>query len=181
MERLSKTQQLQFLQSLKDSGSLDILLSELQEVPTSSMAAMHDGAKRRMFSPTASSEEFDFVDAGASDVAKKPSQIPVLPKASMAAGYPKQVPNQLRDMGEWGRTLNELPKYRSKNWCYSEMVLLATSDVQVRDYLGWVTRNPHVSVRVADFANYLKAIEWSSGEDENPIYFPGTCDIRRLK
>ena len=63
MDRASKDQQRQFLQSLKDSGRLDLLLSELQEAPSGSLASMHDGAKRRMFSP--SSEEFDLIEAPA--------------------------------------------------------------------------------------------------------------------
>ena len=183
MEHTPKKQQLQFLQSLKDSGRLDALLSELQEVPPSSMASMHDGAKRRMFSP--SSEEFDLVDPESFGLTavKTPYQAPVAPKASSAAPHPGEgLPKDLPTVAEWGRTICDLPKYKSKNWCYSEMVAMATSNGQLRSYLGWVTRNGHVSPKVQDFANYLSAIGWVEAEDEEgKVYFPGTCEVRRLK
>ena len=183
MEQTHKTQQLQFLQSLKDAGRLDALLSELQEVPTSSMASMHDGAKRRMFSP--SSEEFDLVEHESLGRVplKSPYQAPVAPKASSAAPRPGEgLPKDLPTVAEWGRTICDLPKYKSKNWCYSEMVSMATSNGQIRSYLGWVTRNGHVSPKVQDFANYLNAIAWvEAEEEEGKAYFPGTCDVRRLK
>ena len=169
MDRTNKDQQLQFLQSLKDSGRLDLLLSELQEVPVNPMGSMHDGAKRRLLSN--SSEEFDLVDGHGGDVmsSKFRYQSPIVPKASSTAatfGPSKSVPKELSNLGEWGRTLCELPKYKSKNWCYSEMVQIATSDPQVRSYLGWVTRNGQVSARVQDFANYLSALDWKECEDD---------------
>lgn len=89
MDRVNKEQQLQFLQSLKDSGSLDLLLSELRDAPQTSLAAMHDGSKRRMLS--SSSEEFDVVSAAELGVVppttppKMGYQAPVVPKISMAA------------------------------------------------------------------------------------------------
>ena len=128
MDRASKDQQRQFLQSLKDSGRLDLLLSELQEAPSGSLASMHDGAKRHMFSP--SSEEFDLIEAPALaaefgvSAQSTPCQSPVVPKSSRAApggGGSKKAP----PMKVWERTLCELPKYKSKNWCYSEMVAIA--------------------------------------------------------
>ena len=184
MDRASKDQQRQFLQSLKDSGRLDLLLSELQEAPSGSLASMHDGAKRRMFSP--SSEEFDLIEAPALaaefgvSAQSTPCQSPVVPKSSRAApggGGSKKAP----PMKVWERTLCELPKYKSKNWCYSEMVAIATSDPQVHSYLGWVTRNGHVSNRVQDFGDYLMAIGWTEKPEGEEFYYPGTCDVRRLK
>eukprot|EP00434_Breviolum_minutum_P013410 symbB.v1.2.011817.t1/scaffold799.1/size161463/5 len=181
---LPQDQQRQFLQSLKDSGRLDLLLNELQEAPSGSLASMHDGAKRRMFSP--SSEEFDLVEAPALaaefgvSAQSTPCQSPVVPKSSRAVpggGGSKEAP----PMKVWERTLCELPKYKSKNWCYSEMVAIATSNPQVHSYLGWVTRNGHVSNRVQDFADYLMAIGWTENPEGEEFYYPGTCDVRRLK
>ena len=185
MDRANKEHQLQFLQSLKDSGRLDLLLSELQEAPSSTMASMHDGTKRRMFSPA--TEEFDLVDPAefTGNVWSPPKshyQAPVVPKASTAApSVESTLPKKVPSMIEWGRTVCELPKYKSKNWCYAEMVTMATSESQIHSYLGWITRNGQVSLKVQDFANYLAAIGWTEFDEADQVYYPGTCDVRRLK
>ena len=174
---------LEALDALRKSGLLTEVmnLAETQGQP-GTMGAMSDASKRR--APDDSSEvgeldteshlhEWDAVSLPAS------SQAPLAP-----TGYPtgtmvqSGLPEGTTSLEEWGRTLNELPKYASHGYSYVEMWNLAMTDRVMKNYLEWCSNYAGPSSRTKDLGAYVRKMR--QGQPVHS-YFPGSTEVRRLK
>lgn len=82
-------------------------------------------------------------------------------------------------MEMWGRTVCDLPKYKSKKWTYVDMIKEATTDEEIKEYLDWVLRHPNKSAKTRDLANYLTAVEWKF--EAVKCYYDGSSDVRHIR
>lgn len=80
------------------------------------------------------------------------------------------IPEDNINSADWGLTYCRLDKMKSRNIRYSEMVLLAKSDVEMHDYLKFIQehfgKNAKNKVtkkytKAVDLASYLDRIRWS--------------------
>ena len=102
-------------------------------------------------------------------------QAPVAPAA--AAGN-VQLPTGVNSVTQWGNTLCVLPKVAALKLSYSELVLRAVEDKEVRSYLdNFVRKYQGTSARVKDLRLYLEA-----SQGAGPVlYYEGSSEVRRFK
>lgn len=173
--------ELQFLRSLHSEGRLQQLLYEMQNDPTmmpmaATTGSMHDGSKRRL-------DQWEEVSMD------EVCQLPVSPGMS----NPKVVhldspavdlPPGVDSIDRWGDTLNTMGKYANLKLSYSALVKKAhdeaeRGDMEIHSYLNWVkTCSAKQSAKGADFAKYLKAINWGDTATYGEI-IPGTHERRQ--
>ncbi|CAK9110377.1 unnamed protein product, partial [Durusdinium trenchii] len=95
--------------------------------PTGSMT---DAPKRRMEYET-DAEGWDTVDA-----------VDGRHEIHMCENFHVPLPKDCKSMSEWGKTRNEMDRFKAKNWTYSDMVDLAVQDnaagQEVNQYLKWI-------------------------------------------
>ena len=96
-----------------------------------------------------------------------------------APSGPVKLPDGIRSLRDWGRTLCTLPKIKNDNLCYQE--ILENDAEHVKSYRVWVHDNAGTSrsSKVDDLANFLKASGWIPGADGTA--YPGTKEVRRFK
>lgn len=141
--------------------------------PTGSMT---DAPKRRMEYET-DAEGWDTVDA----YAPKPSMVtPPYPKDTgrheihMCENFHVPLPKDCKSMSEWGKTRNEMDRFKAKNWTYSDMVDLAVQDnaagQEVNQYLKWIKSRcgteggkkiPTKITQGVDLAMFLERMGWT--------------------
>lgn len=191
MSGLSKDQCMSFLRALKEAGHLDVMLDELSQSGAgpgpSTIGSMHDGAKRRLFSPSKSEDaEFEVIPPKtlfhSSFESKEGYQGPVtkkMPADNTGSASGLSLPPGISSVSEWGRTLCDMNKYKSQKWSYVDLVSNAKENTEVQEYLIWVTQNPNKSAKTKDLALYLEATQW---QKKMPVmYFEGTNQVRRLQ
>ena len=102
-------------------------------------------------------------------------QAPVAPAA--AAGN-VQLPAGVNSVTQWGNALCVLPKVAALKLSYSELVLRAVEDKEVRSYLdNFVRKYQGTSARVKDLRLYLEA-----SQGAGPVlYYEGSSEVRRFK
>ena len=102
-------------------------------------------------------------------------QAPVAP-AAVAGNV--QLPAGVNSVTQWGNTLCVLPKVAALKLSYSELVLRAVEDKEVRSYLdNFVRKYQGTSARVKDLRLYLEA-----SQGVGPVlYYEGSSEVRRFK
>ena len=88
------------------------------------------------------------------------------------------LPPGISSVFDWGRTVCDLPKVKSRGMRYREM---AISDIkEVSEYLTWILQqSPKKSPKINDLANYLKKTKW--GHTGDTLKIPGSNEPRILK
>lgn len=171
---------MELLARLQERGQLSDMLNQLPSTSATSEAAgsMHDGSKRRL-------EHWEIVTG--------PTQEPVEPKSAkqskpveQTAGQSIALPEDVKDVETWGRTLVTLPKYAARKLSYSQMVSQAAQDMSegdmdLHDYLQYVKKNhkSDKSAKLQDFGAYLHAVHWDEGPSAT-TYLPNSRIPRRF-
>ena len=179
---LDHARELQFLRSLHREGRLQELIYELQndannEVSPATSGAMHDGSKRRL-------DQWEEVsmDEVCQLPMKPDKQSPQVVNLDSPA---VDLPPGVDSVDRWGDTLNTMGKYAGLKLSYRAMVKKAQEDAErgekeLQSYLSWVlTCSAKQSAKGADFAKYLKAINWGTVAMYGDL-IPGTYEPRQF-
>ena len=174
--------ELQFLRSLHREGRLQQLIYEMQkddnimESPATS-GAMHDGSKRRL-------DQWEEVSMDeVNQLPLKPDK--QSPKVVQLDSPAVDLPPGVESVDRWGDTLNTMGKYAGLKLSYRAMVKKAQDDAdrgekELQSYLNWVlTCSAKQSPKGADFAKYLKGINWGTIAAYGEL-IPGTYEPRQF-
>lgn len=172
------------IRALQATGQLSQILNQTDAIPMpssgppmsvwSTMGAMHDGSKRRMTSPTASSVSgYAFVPV--EDLTTDPpgkndnNQEPVLPGSGLPPG--------VSSLTQWGKTRCDLPKMASYKLSYAALIEKSKTDDVIREYFQWVLDRPNDrSGKVADLHAYLKAVNYQ--KENEKLTYPNSKEKR---
>ena len=101
---------------------------------------------------------------GSSSTSGSPAPSTAAPKAYQAVIRPaagRTLPPGIASVDQWGATLCELPKFKAKQWSYTEMVTAAFGDPEVMTYLTkFILRHNGPSPKVKDLRAYLEYIDF---------------------
>ena len=168
------------LDALRKSGLLQEVMT-LAEASPEVLGAMSDATKRRAPDdlPAPSDVESDSHIADWDAVSlPAASQAPVVPTGYKGGKTTTGLPVGMPSVEEWGRTLNELPKYAAQEYSYFEMWNLAKTDKAMANYLEWCSTYAGPSAKAKDLGAYVRMMRQAQ-----PVhsYFPGSSEVRRLK
>ena len=128
---------------------------------------------------------FEVVSAEPSASIPATRQLPMAPKRNPAVVPGVDLPEGIRDVDHWGSILCVLPKVKSADKTYCEMVQDAQKDVEVHNYLCWIFSAGMSSAKVKDFQAYLKAIQWTAGHvhasKDAVVYYPNSTEKRIVR
>lgn len=181
---------LDVLNRARATGNLDAVVSEMltppQEFELVSHGSMTDGSKRRLVEVTGDSVIPPEDLAGrlveeADRSAYGHHQAPIAPsKKDSPASFGKKLPEGVKDLQMWGRTVLEHGKFERSSLSYSEF--LASDKTEHRDYVKYVRsliNRTDLTPAMKDFVRYVNVM--TNQGASSSVCYDGSSVIRRLK
>lgn len=170
------------IRRLQESGQLAAILghSSGSHSTLEAPGAMHDGSKRR-FDDEDIEYEDDFSMVSSSPGAKKQTQMPCPPTSVNDKSAKIKLPEGVKSMDEWGRTMCDLPKVAVYKMSYDQLVKKSSTVPEIAEYLGWIVKKSArgKSAKMDDLYSYRSAVEY--GTTETTLMYPGSTIPRVIR
>ena len=94
---------------------------------------------------------------------------------------PANFPPGIMSIQQWGNTVCELPKVKSRRATYRELVQMSIHEDDLRQYFTkFVLKHNGPSPKVRDLRRFLEAIDYKNIGQPPPVYYPNSDGAQRV-